>query len=288
MEKLSYFFYKILKHFDLILNYLFKKSFLIFFNDFFNKDFYVTKTINNLKINFFIPNQVIKWRVKTLYTKEPETLEWIDSFKNYNKKPIIFWDIGSNIGLYSIYAASIHKNILIYSFEPSTSNLRVLSRNVSINNLSDKIYIAQFPLGRKNFQFSNINEQEFKEGWSMNSYGKSTDYEGKNFEPKQKYKIFGLNIDFLVKNKILEVPHYIKIDVDGIEDEILMGGVESLNDKNLRSISVELNENYKSQFKNVIDIMKQLNLKIKHKKHAPIYDNDEKFSCLYNYIFEKQ
>ena len=40
--------------------------------------------------------------------------------------------------------------------------------------------------------------------------------------------------------------------------------------------------------KNVIDIMKQLNLKIKHKKHAPIYDNDEKFSCLYNYIFEKQ
>ena len=234
-----------------------------------------------------IPNQVIKWRVNTLYTKEPETLEWIDSFKNYNEKPIIFWDIGSNIGLYSIYAACIHKNILIYSFEPSTSNLRVLSRNISINNLSDKIHIAQFPLGKKNFQFSNINEQEFKEGWSMNSYGKSTDYEGKKFKPEQKYKIFGLNIDYLIKNKIIEVPHYIKIDVDGIEDEILMGGINSLNDKNLRSISVELNENYKSQFKNVIDIMKQLNLKIKHKKHAPIYDNDEKFSKLYKNIFDK-
>lgn len=287
MEKLSYFLYKILKYIDLIFNRLFKRSFLIFFNDFFNKDFYISKNINNLKINFFIPNQVTKWRVNTLYTKEPETLEWIDSFKSYNEKPIIFWDIGSNIGLYSIYAACKHKNILIYSFEPSTSNLRVLSRNISINNLSDKIYIAQFPLGKKNFQFSNINEQEFKEGWSMNSYGKSVDYEGKKFKPEQKYKIFGLNIDYLIKNKILEIPHYIKIDVDGIEDEILMGGINSLNDKNLRSILVELNENYKSQLNNVLDIMNQFNFKLKHKKHAPIYDKDKKFSKLYNYIFEK-
>ena len=287
MEKLSYFLYKILKYIDLIFNHLFKRSFLIFFNDFFNKDFYISKNINNLKINFFIPNQVTKWRVNTLYTKEPETLEWIDSFKSYNEKPIIFWDIGSNIGLYSIYAACKHKNILIYSFEPSTSNLRVLSRNISINNLSDKIYIAQFPLGKKNFQFSNINEQEFKEGWSMNSYGKSVDYEGKKFKPEQKYKIFGLNIDYLIKNKILEIPHYIKIDVDGIEDEILMGGINSLNDKNLRSILVELNENYKSQLNNVLDIMNQFNFKIKHKKHAAIYDKDKKFSKLYNYIFEK-
>ena len=33
--------------------------------------------------------------------KEPETLKWIDKFEN--KENDIFWDIGSNIGLYSIY-----------------------------------------------------------------------------------------------------------------------------------------------------------------------------------------
>ena len=77
MEKISFLIYKILRTIDLLLNYLAKKSFLIFFSDFFNKDFYTFETIKNKKINFFIPNQVTKWRVKTLYTKEPETL-----FKN--------------------------------------------------------------------------------------------------------------------------------------------------------------------------------------------------------------
>ena len=66
-----------------------------------------------------------------------------------------------------------------------------------------------------------MNEQEFKEGWSMNTFGEPTDYEGKEFKPLQKYKIFGMSIDYLVQSNILEKPNYIKIDVDGIEDEIL-------------------------------------------------------------------
>ena len=55
-----------------------------------------------------------------------------------------FWDIGSNIGLYSIYAKIKHENIEIHSFEPSSSNLRVLSRNISINDLENKIKINHF------------------------------------------------------------------------------------------------------------------------------------------------
>ena len=34
-------------------------------------------------------------------TKEPETLEWINSFEY--RENSIFWDVGANIGLYSIY-----------------------------------------------------------------------------------------------------------------------------------------------------------------------------------------
>lgn len=287
MEKISFIFYKFLKIIDFFLDKFFKKSFLIFFNDFFNRDFYSSQNIKNKKVDFFTPNAVSKWRVKSLFTKEPETIEWIDNFKNLNNRPIIFWDIGSNIGLYSIYAACTHKNIKIYSFEPSTSNLRLLSRNISINGLSEKIFIAQFPLSKKNFQFSEMNEQEFKEGWSMNTYGKAKDFEGKEFKPNQKYNIFGLSIDYLIENNILEVPNYIKIDVDGIEDEILAGGIKSLGHENLKGISIELNENYKSQFENVLNIMEKVKLKFKHKKHAKIYDSDKKFSNMYNFVFER-
>ena len=57
------------------------------------------------------------------------------------------------MGFYSIYAAKIHKNIDVVSFEPSSSNLRILSRNISINNLEDKIGINTLPLGIKTLNF---------------------------------------------------------------------------------------------------------------------------------------
>ena len=107
--------------------------------------------IFNKKIEFFAPNDIVKWRIDSLYTKEPETLEWIDSF-NY-KDEILFWDIGANIGLYSVYASQKHKNIKIFSFELSTSNLRILSRNISLNNLQEKIIINQFPLCDKSNEY---------------------------------------------------------------------------------------------------------------------------------------
>ncbi len=286
MKKISYLLYRFLKFFDDLIFFIFKKKILIHFNDFFNQDFYDKVKINEKNTIFFSPNPVINWRVKSLYSKEPETLEWINSFDKNNNN--IFWDIGANIGLYSIYAAQKHDNLKIISFEPSTSNLRVLSRNISINNLQDKITINQIPLNDKENIHVPMYEPEFIEGWAMNSYGSPTDYEGKNFQAKQKYNLFGTNINFLLDNNILKIPNYIKIDVDGIEQKILKGANKYLKNQEIKSISIEINENYTSQFNEVLKILSQSNFHIKHKKHAEIYDKDKKFSNLYNYIFEKK
>lgn len=288
MKKISFIIYKILKLFDSFFKNFFNKSFLIFFNEFFNNDLYIKKKINEKKMIFFTPNSIIKWRVDTILSKEPETIEWIDSFKSDSKEKIIFWDIGANIGLYSLYAASKHKNIQVFSFEPSSSNLRVLSRNISINNFYDKIIINQFPLSSEKFGYAYMNEPNFTEGWAMNSFGLPLDYRGDKFDVEQKYKMLGLSIDFILGNKFLEVPNYIKIDVDGIEDKILEGGINSLNHVNLKSVSIELNENYTSQYNNVFNSMKKIGLDYKQKKHANIYDDDQRFSNLYNYLFEKK
>ena len=288
MKKISFIIYKILKLFDSFFKNFFIKSFLIFFNEFFNNDLYIKKKINEKKMIFFTPNSIIKWRVDTILSKEPETIEWIDSFKSDSKEKIIFWDIGANIGLYSLYAASKHKNIQVFSFEPSSSNLRVLSRNISINNFYDKIIINQFPLSSEKFGYAYMNEPNFTEGWAMNSFGLPLDYRGDKFDVEQKYKMLGLSIDFILGNKFLEVPNYIKIDVDGIEDKILEGGINSLNHVNLKSVSIELNENYTSQYNNVFNSMKKIGLDYKQKKHANIYDDDQRFSNLYNYLFEKK
>ena len=286
MKKISFLIYKIIKFIDLIFVKLLNKSFLLWFVDFINEDHYSSVNISEKKTYFFTPNQTTKWRVDTLFTKEPETIEWINSFDE--KKKIIFWDIGANIGLYSIYAAKKHNEIDVVSFEPSTSNLRILSRNISINNLVEKIKINQLPLGEKQNTNLTMHESEFIEGWSMNTFGDPIDHQGKKFKSKQSYSIFGNNINFYIENKVLDFPNYIKIDVDGLEHKILKGGNKCLESEKLRSISIELNENYIEQFEEVNLIMKEHNFLIKQKKHAAMFDKSELFSNTYNYIFERK
>ena len=135
-KKISYIIYFVLKGVDKLFYFLTRRSFLNHFKDFLHEDSYKSINILNRKTNFFIPNSLSEYRVITFFTKEPETLEWIDNFEK--KENLIFWDIGANIGLYSIYNALKNENSSTISFEPSSSNYRILSRNISINNLEKK------------------------------------------------------------------------------------------------------------------------------------------------------
>ena len=122
-----------LKVLDTPFKIFFKRSFLIWFKNLIEDDAYISLEINKKKdkIHLFNPSYLTNWLYEDFFSKEPETIEWIDNFEK--DKDIIFWDIGANLGIYSIYAASIYKKIKVISFEPSTSNLRILSRNIYIN-----------------------------------------------------------------------------------------------------------------------------------------------------------
>ena len=286
VKKLSLFCFKILSFLDKIFNIITKRSILVWFKEFIQNESYKKIQILNQKINFFIPNQLVEWRVDTFHTKEPETLEWIDTFDKSGD--FIFWDIGANIGLYSIYNSLKHKKSQTISFEPSTSNLRVLSRNISINNLFDRIKIFTAPLTKGGNKFLIMKEGEFQEGGALNSFGENFDFEGKKFSSKMNYQIYGTNINYLIDNKILDIPDYIKIDVDGIEHLILEGGNKYLNNKKIKSLSIEINENFTEQHEKVIEIMKKNDFKILHKKHnEDLFKNDpyNKFIRTFNYIF---
>ncbi len=253
IRKLSYLIFRVLLFFDNIFKLITKRSFLVWFKDFFHESAYKELIIERKKIMFFVPNQLTEWRVNTFFSKEPETLEWINGFETNEK--IIFWDIGANIGLYSIYNALKNEKSITVSFEPSTSNLRVLSRNISINNLDEKIKIFPIPLSNNINSFLKMNEPKFEEGAALNSFGETFDFEGKNFNSDMKYTTFGTTLDYLIENNILEVPNYIKIDVDGIEHLILDGAKNFLKNKKIKSLSIEINENFKEQYSKVIDIM---------------------------------
>jgi FkbM family methyltransferase len=289
VKRLTFFFFK----FIVFLNFLFfkitKKNFIFYLKQFLRENSYQTIKILGQDVSFFVPNFLTKWRVETFFSKEPETLEWIDNFKNEARKKIIFWDIGGNIGLYSIYAAIKYRNIDITTFEPSSSNLQTLSRNISINKLNEKIKICQIPLTNKNNSFLMMKESQFEEGGALNVFGENFDFEGNKFIEKNSYKIYGTSINYLLDNKILEIPDYIKIDVDGIEHLILLGANKYLQNSKIKSLSVEINDEFIEQRDKVLNIMKLNNFITLHKKYnEEIYKRSSKFSKSFNYVFIKK
>ena len=56
---------------------------------------------DDFSFKFATPNALSKWRYETFSSKEPETLEWINAMPSES----VLWDIGANVGLYSVYAA---------------------------------------------------------------------------------------------------------------------------------------------------------------------------------------
>ena len=91
----------------------------------------------------------------------------------------------------------------------------------------------------------------------------------------------------MIEEGTLEVPNYIKIDVDGIEHKILSGSKQVLNNQNLKGMLIEINENYEEQYNSIINIMQKFKFKVKLKKQSQ-FSTSEKFKKTYNYIFERE
>jgi len=79
-------------------------------------------------IKFVMYGDTSEFRVRMFHDKEPETLAWINEFSPED----VFWDIGANIGCYSLYAGL--KNAAVCSFEPSPVNFYLLAANLRVNN----------------------------------------------------------------------------------------------------------------------------------------------------------
>ena len=74
------------------------------------------------------------------------------------------------------------------------------------------------------------------------------------------------------------MPDHIKIDVDGFEHLILMGAKDFLSKKKLKTILVEINENYKEQFSQILKILENNGFASISKNHLGEH--------YYNYIFK--
>lgn len=238
----------------------------------------------NQKIRFklYTPNTICAYRYNTFSSKEPEMLEWIDEYGGEGT----FYDIGANIGIYSLYYAK-SKTGSVYSFEPSVFNLRQLAKNTNINNMNDKITIVTNPLSNITGVATFLNGNS-DEGGALSAFGVEYGADGKSINSNIKYSVVGFSLDDLLKNGvIIKPPSLIKVDVDGIEHLILSGAKNTLTNDSLKSIFIEVNDGFEEQSMSVKRILKNAGFRLKEKRGSDIdmVDGRPKIGGTFNQIW---
>jgi FkbM family methyltransferase len=195
------------------------------------KRFVYDARVRNRHIKVKVESLLELWRCKTYETKEPETLDWIDSFS----PGAVMFDVGANIGLYSLYAAA--SGATVCSFEPEAQNFASLTFNLLHNRFANASCYC-IALADKE-QIGNLFITGLSPGDSQHNLNAENPFYRRSYVGKQ--GSFSTSLDRLCFDLGLSVPNHVKIDVDGIEPEILLGARKVLRHPSFRSLLVEVN-----------------------------------------------
>lgn len=213
--------------------------------DFFGRVLPIPQAIvRGIPIKIMIPlNQVGVYNTfKNWETREPEVLDWIDGFE----PGCTFFDVGASFGTETLYAA-LKKNgpDKIVSFDLSLESSFNLTYNISLNNIKnvDQYFLALSDT-MKIITFEEPTQYYFVKG-------------------REKYESIPFNALSISMDKFIEMslllPDYIKIDVDGAEQSIIAGMSETLRNKKLKSVVVEVSDKSESA---IIEFLEKAGFKI--------------------------
>jgi FkbM family methyltransferase len=229
----------------------------------------------NYRFAAFTP--LLLWRAQTLLSKEPETIEWIRFFGPDD----VFYDIGANVGIYSIFAGVRCRRV--FAFEPESQNFAALNRNIQLNSLGAKV--LGFPLAISNQRkLDTLRLNTSEAGAALHVFGENVDFKGEIFKPAFEQGCLSVTLDELVMSFGLDFPTMIKIDVDGLEERILQGGLKVLGDRRVRGLLVELNETDK-ETPEMLALLKGAGWQVS-KTSLPISDQGGRYR-MKNYIFSR-
>jgi FkbM family methyltransferase len=185
----------------------------------------------SIAIRISTPNE--HHRADTYATKEPETIEWLrDNLRDGD----IFYDVGANIGLYSLYAAKLRPACRVFAFEPESHNFGSLCGNLLLNRVGN-VTPCFFPLSSHE-TFAPFYVYDLRAGGALHSLGRPSSL--RDGPPLLTTGAIAVPIDVLISRHGLPAPNLLKLDVDGNEEQILDGATAVLASGSLRSILVEV------------------------------------------------
>jgi len=191
--------------------------------------------LNGVGISFAVVNNMSLYRVNTLLTKEPETIEWMLALKPND----ILFDVGANIGLFTVVAARV-SGATVYAFEPESQNYALLHKNIFLNGIHERVSAFCAAVTDK-FGMEKLYLSNFSIAGSCHQFGHQVDYNLAPVSGMFGQGCVGIGLDAAVAAGMLPVPTHIKIDVDGFEHKVLAGAKKILRDRKLKSLIIEVN-----------------------------------------------
>lgn len=228
------------------------------------EDYYKNEKLN--EIVAFSPNKKYYYEnLRCLFSVLNEIFnEDIYRIKDLIKNKDKIFDIGANIGIYSLAVKEFFPDTKIIAFEPSRESYCVCQKNLKgykgiiIKNLAVGESVKKTLLLTYASNISNKIDGDFH-----------TDFK---IEPIKKDVINMISLDSL-KDKV----DVIKIDVEGYEENVLLGAIKTIN--KFKPIIICAIEHSKDQRSRLIKLLKE---------NAPFYDViDLNFQCICFYVEEK-
>lgn len=128
----------------------------------------------------------------------------------------VIFDIGANFGYYSIVAcAELHGRCQVYAFEPNAPSFARLTKNIELNGFGRQIKAAQMALSDR-----------VGTGWIVDHPGNTGDARVSATGGDREISLASL--DSFCGSHAVERIDFVKIDVQGYEEKVLLGGKNKL------------------------------------------------------------
>jgi FkbM family methyltransferase len=181
---------------------------------------FVTPSPNGLEIRYQSKagdgtGRLLFWRGITRYEAETTC-----QFCRLVKSARTFVDIGAHTGVFTLLACAANRHCQVVAFEPVQRNYKALCKNVEINGWSDRCKLEMIAVGdREGTASLHVPLDQFPSSASLKQDG-FRGYAGEIVQVRivslDKYLGERLQVDF------------VKIDVEGFEDKVLLGMVHIL------------------------------------------------------------
>lgn len=244
------------------------------------EDFFALKWKDYDGIKLTTNHYRIRYRNYYGKTKEPDLIEFINRLNPEDT----MWDVGANIGYFSLYAAK-KRGVNVLAFEPDQMTTNIINKNIYLNNLSEKVLNIPVALNDET-KISSFNMREFMPANAYNTFDRNKNLWGKNFAPDFIQGAIGFRADDLIlDNQLIKFanPNFIKIDVDGNELKVLGGMKNTL--KRAEHLCIELSPKH-PEFELIQKLLKEIDF---HEiEDNELIDDKRAEAGMRNFYFENQ